>query len=313
MQFINQVLRGVVIGVANIIPGVSGGTMMVSMGIYDTLIHCITHLFKEFKKSVKTLLPYALGMLVGIFALASLLEYLFEYHPLPTTTCFIGLILGGLSILFKKVNRKDIGWLGVVMFLVFFAGILALAFVGQAVDANAVQQAIAGAVEPLMPATAGNMAILVLVGIVAAATMVIPGVSGSMMLMLMGYYHPILRAVNMFKDAVFALNPSHLVHPLLLLFPFGVGVLVGIFAVAKLIEFLLERFPTPTYCAVLGLIIASPIAILLRTNMSDVTWVTILVSLATFAVGFVAAAWLARGGQEKPALTAEGQAPEAKE
>ena len=69
MKIIREILRGVVIGVANIIPGVSGGTMMVSMGIYDTLIHCITHLFKEFKKSVKTLLPYAVGMLIGILAL----------------------------------------------------------------------------------------------------------------------------------------------------------------------------------------------------------------------------------------------------
>ena len=66
MKLINEVLRGVVIGVANIIPGVSGGTMMVSMGIYDTLIHCITHLFSEFRQSVKTLLPYAVGMLLGI-------------------------------------------------------------------------------------------------------------------------------------------------------------------------------------------------------------------------------------------------------
>lgn len=61
MKFVLEVLRGMVIGLANIIPGVSGGTMMVSMGIYDTLIHCITHLFKEFKKSVMTLLPYAIG------------------------------------------------------------------------------------------------------------------------------------------------------------------------------------------------------------------------------------------------------------
>ena len=105
-DLINQLLRGVVIGVANIIPGVSGGTMMVSMGIYDTLIHCITHLFKEFKKSILTLLPYAIGMLVGILALASVINWGLEYHPLPTNTLFIGLILGGLNPLLKKIDRK---------------------------------------------------------------------------------------------------------------------------------------------------------------------------------------------------------------
>ena len=86
-DLINQILRGVVIGVANIIPGVSGGTMMVSMGIYDTLIHCITHLFKEFKKSILTLLPYAIGMLAGILALASVISWGLENYPLPKIPC----------------------------------------------------------------------------------------------------------------------------------------------------------------------------------------------------------------------------------
>ena len=98
MEFLKQVLKGVVIGVANIIPGVSGGTMMVSMGIYDLLIHSITHLFKQFGKSIRTLLPYFIGMIVGIVALASLLKQLFAVYPLPTYTCFIGLILGGLGL-----------------------------------------------------------------------------------------------------------------------------------------------------------------------------------------------------------------------
>ena len=102
MEFLKQVLKGVVIGVANIIPGVSGGTMMVSMGIYDLLIHSITHLFKQFGKSIRTLLPYFIGMIVGIVALASLLKQLFAVYPLPTYTCFIGLILGGLGPLFAS-------------------------------------------------------------------------------------------------------------------------------------------------------------------------------------------------------------------
>ena len=77
VKWIGQLLRGVVIGAANIIPGVSGGTMMVSMGIYDTLINSITNLFHDFRRSVRTLLPYALGMVLGILALASLLTWCF--------------------------------------------------------------------------------------------------------------------------------------------------------------------------------------------------------------------------------------------
>ena len=286
MKLINEVLRGVVIGVANIIPGVSGGTMMVSMGIYDTLIHCITHLFSEFRQSVKTLLPYAVGMLLGIVALASLLKFLFANYPLPTSTTFIGLILGGLNPLLAKIRHKKLGGVSIGVFVLFFAGIIAMALTGDVSNPDTITVDV------------GQMVILLVMGAVAAATMIIPGVSGSMVLMLLGYYHPVLNAVDTLKNAVFGLDFAAMGGPVLMLAPFC----VGIFGVAKLIEWLLSRFPTQTYCAVLGLVVASPVAILLRTDMTGVSWLMILISLVTFALGFAAAMALARGsaGAEEP-------------
>lgn len=286
MKLLNQILRGVVIGVANIIPGVSGGTMMVSMGIYDTLIHCITHLFSEFRKSIKTLLPYAVGMVAGIVVLASLLKFLFANYALPTSTAFIGLILGGLSPLLAKINRKKLDIAAIGLFVLFFAGIIAMAFMGDVSNPDS------------LTVTPVQMLILLVMGAIAAATMIIPGVSGSMVLMLLGYYNPVLNAVDALKNAVFAMDFAAMVNPLLTLLPFGIGVVLGIFGIAKLIEWLLARFPTHTYCAVLGLVMSSPIAILLRTDMTGVNWVMIVVSLVTFALGFVAAMLLARGGAE---------------
>ena len=294
MKLLNQILRGAVIGVANIIPGVSGGTMMVSMGVYDTLIHCITHLFSEFKKSIKTLLPYGIGMVVGIVALASLLSYLFENHALPTATTFIGLILGGLGPILAKVDRKKINWVSILIFVLFFAGIVVMSLTGEVTNPDSLNLSV------------GTILLLVVIGCIASATMIIPGVSGSMVLMLLGFYTPILNAVNNLKDAVFALDFAAMVQPALTLLPFGIGVLLGIFGVAKLIEWLLSRFPTQTYCGVLGLVLSSPIAILLRTDMTGVTWVTVLVSLVTLALGFVAAMLLAKGSAEEPAAEAAG-------
>ena len=89
MKAFFDILRGVVIGLANIIPGVSGGTMMVSMGIYDTIIGCINSLFKDFKRCIKTLWPYALGMVLGILGLAKLITFLLGTYPLPTNMAFI--------------------------------------------------------------------------------------------------------------------------------------------------------------------------------------------------------------------------------
>lgn len=93
---IKTFIAGIIIGIANIIPGVSGGTMAVSMGIYDKLIHAVTHLFKEFKKSCLFLLPVLIGAAAAIVILSRVIEFLFDHYPLQTNLLFIGLIVGGL-------------------------------------------------------------------------------------------------------------------------------------------------------------------------------------------------------------------------
>lgn len=285
MELVKKILRGMLIGVANVIPGVSGGTMMVSMGIYDTIILCITHLFSQFKKSVKTLLPYLLGMLLGIFALASLLGFLFDHYPLPTNTAFIGLILGGLSPLIRKIERRKINFGCVVAFAAFFGLIIWMACMGPVQNAESVTM------------SAGQMLILLVMGVIASATMIIPGVSGSMVLMLLGYYTPVINALNSFKTAVFSADFAAMVQPLLVLLPFGIGVVAGIFGVAKAIEWLIQRFPTLTYCGVLGLVLASPVAILIRADLAGTTVGMAIISVITFAVGFVGA-WLLDKGSK---------------
>jgi putative membrane protein len=289
MKLLNQLLRGVIIGIANVIPGVSGGTMMVSMGIYDTLIGCITHLFSDFKRCILTLLPYLLGMLAGIFALAGVITYCLTHAPLPTGTAFIGLILGGLSPLFRKVDKKRINTFAILIFIAFFVLIIVMALQNPAGN------------DGRIAVNAGKMVILLLMGILASGTMLIPGVSGSMVLMLLGYYRPVLASLNDFIGGLLSGNLILAAQQLLILVPFGLGVLLGIYFVAKLIAWLIARWPTQTYCAVLGLVIASPIAILLRTDMSSVTVGTILLSVATFTVGFIAAAWLEKHSPDESA------------
>ena len=290
MKTIFDILRGVVIGLANIIPGVSGGTMMVSMGIYDTIIGCINSLFKDFKRCVKMLWPYALGMVLGILGLAKLITFLLGSYPLPTNMAFIGLILGGLPMILKKMKGEKKGAPGAIAFVLAFALVVGLKIVGGGNSADA-----------SITLGLGQMIILFVIGVIAAATMVIPGVSGSMMLMLLGYYTPILNAVNDLKDALFSANFAAAVHPLLTLLPFGVGVVLGIFGIAKAIEWLMAKCPTPTYCGVLGLVLASPVAILLNP---DIRWDSvgqIIAGVVTFAVGFAAAMLLSHMGKEEKA------------
>ena len=127
------------------------------------------------------------------------------------------------------------------------------------------------------------------VGIIASATMVIPGVSGSMMLLLMGYYNPIVSAIKNFITALAAFDMAGILEGFGILIPMGLGVVAGIFLIAKIIEILFEKFPTQVYWAIIGLIVASPVAIFLLGDVGKINIVGILTSAVTFAVGFVIA------------------------
>lgn len=275
---IKDILKGMVIGIANIIPGVSGGTMMVAMGIYDKLIHCITHLFSEFKKNVLFLLPIAIGMLIAVIGGSFGIEYLFKHFPIQTSTLFIGLIIGGLPAIWKNVKGNSIKPGHIIAFLVFFAVVVVMAVIGER-EGNAAD----------LTFNVVNVMKLFGVGVVAAATMVVPGVSGSMMLMLMGYYNPIISAINDFIRSLVAFDWNGIMQGVGVLAPFGIGVVVGIFAIAKVIEIIFAKFPLYAYWAIIGLIVASPIAIIAMGTFPAITIVHILTSIVTLVIGFVIA------------------------
>lgn len=278
MNMLKDILKGVVIGLANIIPGVSGGTMMVSMGIYDKLIHCITHLFKELKKSILFLIPIVIGMGIALIGGSFTIEKLFEVFPFQTSLCFVGLVVGGLPAMWKNVKGKKIKPGHMIAFLVFFAVVVVMALMGET-EGNAAD----------MSLNLLNIVKLFGVGIIAAATMVIPGVSGSMMLLLLGYYKPILSAITDFFSALKAFDIDGLIKGFGILFPFGVGVLIGIFAIAKLIEIIFAKYPLYAYWAIIGLIVASPIAIIAMGEFTTIGVLTVIGAIVAFIAGFIVA------------------------
>lgn len=275
---IKNLLKGMVMGIANIIPGVSGGTMAVSMGIYDKLIHCVTHLFKEFKESMKFLIPIFLGIGIALVGLSFIIEPAFAYFPLQTNCLFIGLIVGGLPAVWQKVKGKGIRVSYIVPFLLFFALVAGLAALGEK-EGTAAD----------LSFSVWSVIKLFVVGIIASATMVIPGVSGSMMLLLMGYYNPIVAAIKNFVTALAAFDMEGILEGCSILVPMGLGIVVGIFAIAKLIEIIFEKFPIQAFWAIIGLIAASPVAIFLLGDVGTITVVGILTSIVTFAAGFFVA------------------------
>ena len=278
MKTIKDILKGMVIGIANIIPGVSGGTMMIAMGIYDKLIHCITHIFKEFKKSVLFLLPIAVGMVIAVVGSSFGIEMLFEKFPMQTNLLFVGLVIGGLPAIWKKVKGKSIRSGHLLVFLVFLAFVVGMAFLGET-DGKAADVSF----------TLINVLKLFGIGVIASATMVIPGVSGSMVLMLLGYYNTIISAISDFFRALAAFDMNGILVGIGILAPFGIGVVIGVLAIAKLIEFIFNKFSLYAYWAIIGLIVASPIAIIAKAGPLSFTVINVVTSLVALCVGtFVA-------------------------
>lgn len=271
---IKNLLVGLALGTANIIPGVSGGTIAMTMGIYERLIGIASNIFKDLKKNIMFLLPIGIGMVLAILLLSKVINYSLENYEFQTVFFFVGLILGGLPFLFKKVTKKSIGVKNVMISVICFALVFSLTFLNEGNN-----------VVNLDAITFPLLIKLFIVGIIAAATMVIPGISGSFILMLLGYYKPIVETISNLT------NFDLLIHNGLVLGSFGVGVIVGIVLISKAIEFLLKKCPTETYFGIYGIIISSIVVIIM--GISSVPSVGgIIIGFVLMSIGALAASKL---------------------
>lgn len=272
------VVKGFIMGIANVIPGVSGGTLALTLGIYEKFIAAISHFLTNLKENIKFLIPIAIGMVLAIITMSSLITECFENFPVPTSMFFMGLVIGGIPLLTtklkgKKENKQISSY---IIMLLTFSLVLFLALApsifGETGDVK-------------LGLNLGSIILLFLVGMIASATMVIPGVSGSLVLMLLGFYFPILNTIKSF------LKFNNFMKDFMILAVFGLGVLIGIVLVAKLIEYLFEKFETKTYFGVIGFILASIIAIPISVNNElgsfTLSLVPTLIGVVTMIIGIL--------------------------
>ena len=260
MKYVKEILRGLLIGIAGIVPGVSGGTLAVSMGVYDKIIGAVTHMASEPKESLRTLFPYALGGAVGMSGLAFIIEVLFVKFPFATSMTFIGLIVGGVPALRKKIDRHQSGMKGYAAFLIVFCLMIIMTIAGGEKGSGSVN--LVGAYTGGISSRFSVFLCLICVGMISAATMVIPGVSGTMLLMMMGYYQPVLSSFNRLQSGVLTLNAAQVIAEQKILIPYTIGLVSGIFLCAHMVESLMENYESITYCVILGLVLSSPVVIL---------------------------------------------------
>lgn len=384
------ILKGTLVGLAVVIPGVSGGSMLLTIGVYEDAVS-ITSSNKQIRRAaIRKLIPYALGIVLGVCVLSFVITWLLERYEFLTILAFVGLILGSLPMLIRQVHGKKFSWLGAFVCAVMIALMVALPYLtdtsaekfdrlgggdglfvsdrivlrtedeGESLtvsksDAEAVVWKLVSPVgglsgyktdvftdgvlledddhedvflfeEGTVPAwnTDGTLAVngenyyvyraedtlssgfasallALLLGFIAAGTMIIPGISGSMVMLVLGFYHSIMGQLKMFIIAVLTWNTAALGKHFLVLFPFGLGVLLGLLLVSKFVKYLLDKHPVPTYYGIIGLMLSSPYAIFVKATCfgegfgASLTPLTVIAALVCLGGGFFLASRMNTG------------------
>ena len=270
MKNIILILKGAIFGIAKIIPGERGGNLGLTMGVYEDLISSISNFFKKPKESLKFILPFIFGAALSILLMSKVISLCLDKFPFPTTLFFVGLIIGGIPLLTKKIKKAKPKGLNIFLFILTFALIIFMNFINS--GTNSIN------LENLSIIT---YLLLALVGLIAAATMVIPGISGSFVLMLLGFYEPIVNTISNLTDF------SHFFHNIAILIPFGIGIILGILLVSKLLEYLFKYHEVSTYYAILGFVISSVIVLIMNALSVKISLPHIIIGLILLAIATI--------------------------
>lgn len=266
-------IKGIVLGVAFVIPGVSGGTLAVLMGIYEELIEAASNFYKNmvnFKKYIMYLLPIGLGVVFSVAVFAKLIKFGLDKAPIITILIFLGMIIGGIPALVRNVKGTKINLKDMTLMLVGLIIVISMLIFHKS-NSNVV----------LTNMSITGYITLFLVGAIAAVTMVVPGISGSFTLMLIGYYEPILNLVNditSFKN----LGPN-----LILIFTFMLGVFIGIIFISKIIEWCLKHYKRETYYAIIGFVLSSIISVIYEVSKFPFNLTHLIIGIVLMVINTV--------------------------
>ncbi|MCR5612093.1 DUF368 domain-containing protein [Treponema sp.] len=281
IEILKTFFIGIFVGIANVIPGVSGGTLVVVFNIYDKFVNAITLNVKKLIQNWKFVLPILLGMASGIVIFSELITILYTKCPDQTNFFFTGLLIGSIPLLINKAftygEKKPTVGLKIREGLFIFLGIVLI------ISFDIIQKKIGMATDKtitVLPQLTTMLFIKLFIGgILGAIAMIIPGISGSLIMLVLGIYPIIICSIKalLAKETFFT--------ALFLLLPNGAGIIIGLLAGAKLISILLKKAPNETYSFILGLIIAS--CGLLIPSKAELGFINVSVYVLCVCAGFV--------------------------
>lgn len=249
LAHILNILKGICIGIANIIPGFSGGTMAVMLKVYDLFVYCFANIFNNFldviKKGWSLFIGIGIGVLLGLVTIVKLLEVI----PFITIMFFVGLVVGSLPSTYKQAKVGKLKIRDIISFAVAIGVLIALPFIN---TTNSLD----------ITYNWSLYVIMFVLGAICSAGMVIPGVSGSMILMAFGYYAFFMFVMKEFLLNIFNFSLDNYWNMFITLCCFALGCVVGLVFISKLIIKLTNKYPKTVYITILGLLLATPFSII---------------------------------------------------
>ena len=255
-------LKGFIVGIAKIIPGVSGAMLAISLGIYEDSIKAINNIFKNPIKSILYLTPIGIGVLIAVTIFSKIIIYLLDVFYLPTMLLFIGLILGGIPALVKNVNNKvNIKHLLIVLFS--FSLVFVISILGKY---NIINNE--------------NFITFFMIGFIDAATMVIPGISGTAVMMLLGCYDTLLTFLsNLISIEAILSNFNNVLG-------YSLGIVLCVLLLSKLMNYLFLNKREYTYSGILGFALSSVLTLFFETFKNNYNLIEIVVALILLVIGY---------------------------
>lgn len=270
------ILKGFLIGSSMSVPGVSGGTMAILLGIYDRLISSISNFLKDIKGNTLFLMKFGIGAVAGIGSLAFAIQWLLDKFPIPVSFFFLGAVIGGIPALYAKTKESSLKLSSVIYFFVGLAIVISIGFIPT------------GSIDIASGSGIGRYIMILVTGVIIALALVLPGISTSHMLLVLGMYDTMLLAITEFDVVYIGI--------------IGISTLVGIFLITKPIEWTMNRFPHQTYCLIIGFVLGSTSEIFKDKILPSIpqspefSWwiIAFVASVITFVLGFLGIKSLSR-------------------
>jgi putative membrane protein len=294
MQTLIKMIKGAFVGMGSILPGISGSMVATILGIYPLLIKALNQLTKHPLQAIASVWQYIAGIFIGFGVGFVVIEYLYERIPLPLTFLFMGLVIGAIPGIIKSLKAIQTTWKHLLTMAVLMVVMISFLFMSETTQS---------------PGDLMYYIVIFIIGFLYATALIVPGLSGSTLLMALGFFQILLALGNDTIDAVFTLNFTTLISQLPLILMLVAGIITGLLVMGKLMYRILEKHQSYFFYGVLGIILVSPLNILFTlqdnttTDVFQSTWIIWTFAILSLIAGFAITHHMTHRGSQKETLS----------